>query len=346
MKELESIESKDGRHLIEPPLSQLITDNFPRDGLSLVLGYGSKVIKQSCNDLSTNDMIDLIIAVDNPYEWHQENLMRNPHHYSFLKYLPNSVSNIVNLQERFGSQVYYNPFAKSDGYNLKYGVIKTNHLIDDLCRWTHLYVAGRLHKPVKYVVDTSDANKALKSAIAFNKESALRAAMLLLPETFSPIELYKKITGLSYMGDFRMMFGEDKYKVDRIVTSQIEQFDSLYMQIIRRKESVHWNEGKKVFTQDLSPGALVKNLEGLPKAVRLSICKDHSKAARSIESHIVLSSVARSIDCDKIVARAISSIVKRSSLSQSLKGLITAGLSKSINYSCRKLVKSLKSRIN
>lgn len=330
----------------ELSLSRLIAENFPQNGISLIFGYGSKVVRQSNNQLSSGDMVDLIIAVDNPFEWHQENYIRNSGHYSFIKFLPNNISKIVQLQEKFGAQVYFNPFVDIGDLSLKYGVIKTDHLIDDLSNWNKLYVAGRLHKPVKFVLDSSDTNKSLRAAMRFNRESAIRAAMLMLPESFKLFDMYKTITSLSYMGDPRMIFGEDKHKVNNIVNGQLVQFNQLYLPLLKRQESVQWNENKQTITQDLSPKLVLKNLQLLPKAVRQSICKQQSNEARSIESHVVLSSVSRSINCDRIVACAISSIVKRSSLSQSIKGLITAGLFKSIKYSNRKLVKSLKSRIN
>lgn len=35
---------------------------------------------------------------------------------------------------------------------IKYGVISTEALIDDLMHWKTLYVAGRLHKPVSITI--------------------------------------------------------------------------------------------------------------------------------------------------------------------------------------------------
>lgn len=49
-------------------------------------------------------------------------------------------------------------------------------------------------------------------------------------------------------------------------------------------------------------------------------------------------------ECGKYVANSISDIVKRSSLSQSLKGILTAGLTKSLRYSFNKIIKKIKSR--
>lgn len=35
---------------------------------------------------------------------------------------------------------------------IKYGVISTESLIDDLMHWKTMYVAGRLHKPVSIII--------------------------------------------------------------------------------------------------------------------------------------------------------------------------------------------------
>lgn len=330
-------------------IDQLVRHNFPQTGVSLVFGYGSKVVEQGGKQ-SASDLVDIIIAVDNPKEWHQENYSRNNHHYSFLRYLPNNVDQITYIQENFGAKIYYNPYVRISNLSIKYGIIKTDHLIEDLKYWNKLYVAGRLHKPVDFIINTCDKNECLRYAMKFNKESAIRAALLQLPETFDTSLLYKTITGLSYHGDIRMIFGEDKNKINNIVSKQMDRFDQLYLPIIKLnqsfKDTVHWNEGKQIFTQDLSPKVVLNYLTLLPRDVRRNVCESHGQKARNIESDVALASASKSINCDKIVAQAIASIVRRSSLTQSFKGIVTAGLVKSLKYSQRKLVKSLASRQN
>lgn len=50
-------------------------------------------------------MLDLIFAVDDPLEWHQDNLQWNSHHYSFLRHFGPDA--IVKLQ-RVPAGVFYN----------------------------------------------------------------------------------------------------------------------------------------------------------------------------------------------------------------------------------------------
>lgn len=46
-----------------------------------------------------------------------------------------------------------------------------------------------------------------------NLRAATSAALLLLPSEFTEEEFYAKICSLSYMGDLRMLFAEDRHKV-------------------------------------------------------------------------------------------------------------------------------------
>lgn len=99
---------------------------------------------------SGGKMIDFIIVVDDSLSWHQENLAKNRSHYSFLKYF--GARAITKIQEDFGANCYFNTLIPYDDRTLiKYGVIKKSHLTNDLLDWDHLYVSGRLQKPVRII---------------------------------------------------------------------------------------------------------------------------------------------------------------------------------------------------
>ena len=71
-------------------------------------------------------------------------------------------------------------------------------LITDLTEWTTLYAAGRLQKPVRII--KTETNEELKDAIEKNKRYALRVSLILMPDQFEEIQLYRTIASLSYIG--------------------------------------------------------------------------------------------------------------------------------------------------
>ncbi|XP_069907197.1 phosphatidate cytidylyltransferase, mitochondrial isoform X4 [Oryctolagus cuniculus] len=171
-----------------------ILSHFP-DELSLAFAYGSGVFRQAGpNSDQKNAMLDFVFTVDDPVAWHSKNLKKNRSHYSFLKVLGPRI--ISSIQNNCGAGVYYNPLITCDGRLIKYGVISTSVLVEDLLNWNNLYVAGRLQKPVKIVAMSE--NVILRSALDKNLRSAATAAFLMLPESFSEEDLFVEIAGLSY----------------------------------------------------------------------------------------------------------------------------------------------------
>ena len=71
-----------------------------------------------------------------------------------------------------------------------------DRLFRDLTEWETLYLAGRLHKPVRILRDDARINLASRK----NLRSAVRTALLLLPNQFTEEELFHTIAGLSYRG--------------------------------------------------------------------------------------------------------------------------------------------------
>ncbi|EDO42934.1 predicted protein [Nematostella vectensis] len=313
-----------------------IVSRFP-DGITLAFAYGSGVFKQIGN-VSTDNMIDFVFVVDNPYDWHSKNLSRFPHHYSFMANL--GVNAIVSLQDEIGAGVYYNTLIPFEGRKIKYGIISQNNFIKDLNDWEWLYISGRLHKPVQII--TRMNNTIIRTALKENLQSALNAALLCLPEKFTGNDLFMKIAGLSYAGDFRMVVGEDKGKVNKIVESNLDEFKKLYHPFLSSSENIHLNSSCYIIQQNMDRTVTCRLLKSLPKTLLNSVMKSIGPSS-SIDS---LDAIAKDRElCSKHIYRGVSQIVLRSSITQSSKGVLSAGLLKTCAYSTSKVRKMFKGLI-
>ncbi|XP_062971082.1 phosphatidate cytidylyltransferase, mitochondrial isoform X2 [Cynocephalus volans] len=294
-----------------------ILSHFPEE-LSLAFAYGSGVYRQAGPNSDKNAMLDFVFTVDDPVAWHSKNLKKNRSHYSFLKILGPKI--ITSLQNNYGAGVYYNPLIMCDGRLIKYGVISTSILIEDLLNWNNLYIAGRLQKPVKILA--MDENVILRSALDKNLKSAVTTAFLMLPESFSEEDLFIEIAGLSYSGDFRMVVGEEKSKVLNIVKPNVAHFRELYGSILQE-----------------NPQVVYKTQQGRLEQ-QINHIMDPPGKNRDVEE--TLFQLAHDPDCGDVVRLGLSAIVRTSSIRQSTKGIFTAGMKKSMIYSSLKLHKMWK----
>jgi translocator assembly and maintenance protein 41 len=64
---------------------------------------------------------------------------------------------------------------------IKYGILDHKTFLQDLHNWEHLYVAGRLQKPVQHMQDTLQ-DTPTSQALHENLHSALTAGLLLSPK--------------------------------------------------------------------------------------------------------------------------------------------------------------------
>lgn len=341
-----NVNSVVSKSLTKHDFFQIILNQFPTQYIVHAFGYGSGVFEQARKGSSLKKpMVDIILVVNDSEEFHSENLIRNNDHYSFLKYFGASV--LKNVQENYGSRMYFNTMIHVDDLNIciKYGVINRKHFLSDLLDWQHLYVAGRLQKPVHTF--HKQMNYELSSAIHVNLTSAVHAALLLLPEYFTEYELFTTITNLSYAGDFRMTFGEDKSKVDNIVIAQLEHFRQLYNPIIDSMQSYCYLP-KDFMTnrngcQDMSPLARQHHLNKLPYEPQCRIIHYWNQLYHTNQdTEDILGAVSHDPDVNVIVENALKQIVFNSSITQSLKGILTAGPVKAIVYSYNKIQKMLR----
>lgn len=323
-----------------------ILAEFPGN-MKFCFAYGSGAIKQKTSDLSKN-MLDLVFVVRDPVRWHQENIALNPEHYAqLMKWMGHKF--IANVQERWGAKIYYNTLVTTrEGRLIKYGVTSEAALREDLLDWNVLYLAGRLHKPVQVLIDSDEIDSPLRRAFLQNLHSAVHAALILLPEHFTEADFYRAIANLSYNGDFRMIFGEDKNKVNNIVIPQLQNFRSLYGPILkhfdRYIEIPKSDEPAIICHQDTSPFARIHHLNHLPRMPQVKLVRSWSQGPRSRDTEDCLRAIAHDPECSEILEGCLKDIVWRSSISQSLKGIFTVGIVKSIKYSMAKITKMMKAK--
>lgn len=337
--------------------------------------YGSGVFSQGKDSNASKPQVDLIFGVRYPAHWHSLNLKQNPHHYSGLKLLGSDA--IAAIQET-AAGCYFNPYVEINGLKIKYGVVSMETLSRDLSDWNKLYMAGRMHKPVRILRDDPQ----MRFVNQANLISALRTALLLLPRHFSELDLYKTIAGISYMGDPRMTFGENPHKIRNIVENQFANFRRLYSPIMDTLPNLSLQSvvGSKLNdNSNIEIGELEQDMDATRRGnmvVRLPAefkSKLYTRYAHKVDRSTLpddphfmealsrgdasgSGSIAnnRCSEFDRIIAsdphlekeaaRIIRHTVGWTSAMQTFKGIFTAGLARSAKYSLEKIRKANKAK--
>ncbi|KAF3623428.1 putative haloacid dehalogenase-like hydrolase domain-containing protein 3-like [Capsicum annuum] len=307
--------------------------------------YGSKLHPNNKDETS---MTDHIIGVADPRQWHSENLNLNKDHYaSWLVHL-GGARMINDIANDIGVGVHFNPFVSCNKKMVKYGVVRMHDFIQDILRWDRFYLSGRLQKPVNILVDKLD----IKNVNTVNLKAATSAALLLLPSKFTEEDLYAKICSLSYMGDLRMLFAEDKNKVKKIVRGQFYLFEEMYKPFLEEYEANNLlrfsSAGDKQVNifQDCGLSAASTLVSSLPSSIRSDMAMklgdkrivDDSGRVRQV----VIGSKEQAAECMK---RLVRRRVMFSSTRQAAAGLLTAGAVHGVRYVANKMCKAWKSRV-
>jgi translocator assembly and maintenance protein 41 len=293
---------------------------YGHDELRYAMAYGSGAVEQNGYSKNTKPMIDFVLAVDDAETWHRRNMAANPDDYSFLKHFG---AKAVRSVQEMGAGVYYNPYVRFGDREIKYGVIETRRLLNDLVDWETLYVSGRMHKPVGVV----RPDPVVEFAQQCNKQHAVDTARLLLPEYFHEEELYRTITGLSYAGDVRMGVGENPHKVENIVAANFDRLRSMYGGIVEKTPTLmQMGEGRIQQPQDPVEQQIL--IDRLPKGVKQQL--PETTGGNTSPDELATQ-----------VRTGLRNIVGQSSMTMTLKGLLTAGPLRSIRYVSEKLSKRL-----
>ena len=316
-------------------------------------------------------VIDMMFGVSYTQHWHSLNLHQHRDHYSLLGSFGSAA--VSRVQDSFGAGVYFNPYVTVNGTLIKYGVVNLDTLCQDLSEWNTLYLAGRLHKPVKILRD----DPRVRLANQINLLSAVRTALLLLPPSFTEEQLYSTIAGISYMGDPRMsLAAENPQKVLNIVSAQLSNFRRLYAPLIENLPNVSFKDPRcndpdwvsdphtnASLVQDMDPVKRGNMVRRLPKAFRQKLyfkyqekfqisrgsfdkmmeeCSDEdpTRIKRQQGGPFEQRVASDHEDLKENVAHVIKKTISWPSTVQTFKGIFTSGFARSWRYAWEKFEKN------
>jgi len=303
------------------------------------VAYGSGVFEQDGYQAEKGaPMLDFLFAVTHPAHFHSINMSQHPSHYAM--YARTLGSSFVTRVQEVVPGVWFNAFVQAKGRTIKYGVTSVDNLCSDLLNWNSLYLAGRMHKPLRIIKD--DARVRLTQQV--NLTSAVRAALLTLPAEFSEKQLFETIAGISYSGDPRMVLpGENRGKVGNIVRKQGPQFRELYCRLVTGLPGVHWPADSPAIQQDTCSVARVAHLKKLPpvllRRVRDVYASDSSLPSYETDEAAYWQFIAGDEQLPMVLRNQMRGIVRYPATVQTLKGVVSGGPVIAVRYSMDKLKK-------
>ena len=329
-------------------LAAIVTQFPPK--IDYAFGYGSAVLHQQ-NSNSNSSMVDIIMSVSDPQQWHTENMLHHSNHYSALSRL-GGPSFVTWLQTNFGARLYFHPYVdldvdgSSSTRQLKYGVVSTTDLLSDLRNWDYLYLAGRMHKPIcsirsKDQIVTPENEEDIINAQKTNLLAAVSASLLIIggqssitsPITMQTQKLYTTIASLSYTGDFRMQTGaEDPNKITKLVETpgMLDLWETKYTDTLDCLDELGL----------LNIGENSIEFEPRDPLVRKQLMQHLPMRIRRYSDTIIGPDGQNCLRKGSLALRSeLANIVAPAARNQGLKGIITAGPLRSWKYAMAKFKK-------
>lgn len=278
-------------------------------------GYGSGIFKQIGYTAKDKPQIDLIFVVDDLKEWHKKNIKLNKNDYSMIGKAFFKSASLKKLKGTSG--ITYLSNIKENHKIYKYGTIEYNDLVDYLGSWKSFYMPGRFQKPTYVIKD----NYTLTKMIQKNRENALYLSLYLQDkDEVTKKEVFNTLCSLSYIGDTRMKFAENPRKVLNIVEGSFNKLDSQYK---FDKKYVKVDSNKLIINRK----NIDNDINKLPNALYQYI-KPYLKEDKEVI-------VAKIYEYFEIIN-------KKESLKQTVKGIFTNGVVRSVSYASKKIVKRFK----
>ncbi|VDN29414.1 unnamed protein product [Gongylonema pulchrum] len=170
----------------------------------------------------------------------------------------------------------------------------------------------------------------------------MQAALLLLPDKFTLDQFYAEIVSLSYRGDFRLLFGEDRAKIRKIAEGSRAELEQIYLPLLKTSNDVSVQYSN--VEQDTRSAAMYDRIVQLPVNILRNLQHQfNSRSGMQNDVEEIAGWLSQQVHGSKHISDIIEDIVRRSAWQQTVKNAFSAGATRSLAYSFAKLVKMLKS---
>ncbi len=199
--------------------------------------------------------------------------------------------------------ITYQSNIEYKGHLFKYGIIEYGDFVRHMQTWDSFYVPGRFQKPIL----TIKSNNFIDELILQNRRNACKVGLLCLNNKDLK-DLYLTICNLSYSGDTRMKVAENPKKVDNIVGASYDKFNEMY-----NFNDLYQKNGERIEYEI--------DIDELPSSLEKYIKDDRTKEK---------------------VMEYLSDLNRKESSLQTMKGIKTNGIVKSLRYGLAKVLKKFR----
>ncbi|CDW91227.1 UNKNOWN [Stylonychia lemnae] len=181
----------------------------------------------------TTPKLDIIMAVDDLKQFHQENLAINKSHYTMMNRA--TKNKVLYYFQNKGAKVHFNYMkiqdpdvqdqkeSKENMIDMRYGVIQYDDLIRDLEFWETMLVSTMMQRPIKTVVQCDQVWQHQSK----NLRSALAVAALNTLDGDSESKLYEKIVNIPHYHS-KYLTILDKEEEEEVVQENYDRFQRMY----------------------------------------------------------------------------------------------------------------------
>ena len=199
--------------------------------------------------------------------------------------------------------ITYQSNIEYKGHLFKYGIIEYGDFVRHMQTWDSFYVPGRFQKPIL----TIKSNNFIDELILQNRRNACKVGLLCLNNKDLK-DLYLTICNLSYSGDTRMKVAENPKKVENIVGASYDKFNEMY-----NFNDLYQKNGERIEYEI--------DIDELPSSLEKYIKDDRTKEK---------------------VMEYLSDLNRKESSLQTMKGIKTNGIVKSLRYGLAKVLKKFR----